>query len=240
MSVGVKEVEITSWRTKKIALLTLVINALESFAGGFGCKDLRYSIRESGVRICYSACEEEVDEGYELDDAVNYGLIKEYSIRKCNEGNKHRKIYEEASNLFIKAVTSYLSTYVARTQAIGIEYMFLVLRNGRGFILEGEKNRVVIPGIKSVASAHTHPEWCLPSPHDVRSWINLLLEGGFGAGIVSPKCRFFLVKTGPFTEEDYIEISRFRGKLSSKDFKKIDEALRAGKIGENLRIYLIV
>ncbi|MCD6324370.1 MAG: hypothetical protein J7L55_04600 [Desulfurococcales archaeon] len=239
MGVGIKEFEVTSERTRRLALLTLVIDALESFAGGFGCRGLRYSIIGGEVKICYSECDEEVDQGYELEDAVNAGLIESYSIERCSEGAKFSKIYEEAADLLIKVSTSYLSSYVVRTQLTGTEYMFIVLRDGRAILLEGERNKVIVPRIKYIASAHTHPEWCIPSPHDVRSWINQFLDGGLGAGIVAPKCRFFIIKSGPFTEDDYVEISRFRVKLSSRDTEGINEVIRNGRIGSNLRVYLI-
>ena len=234
-----REIEITSRRSKKLALLCLVINGLESLVGGYGCTDIRASIEGSKIHICYRDCQEEIDNGYELDEAVDYGLISSYSINKCGEGLKLQTLYNRALDQLVRFTTSYLSTYALRTMVEGVEYMVLVLRNGRALLLRGTKNRVIIPGVKALVSAHTHPQGCIPSPHDIRSFINMLLEGGFGSGIISNECKLFIVRSGPFLEEDYVALSKFRGILSSRDISKIRNIISRGIIGKNLKIFLI-
>ena len=236
---GPNELEVTSNKTRRIALLALIINGIESLIGGYGCRRVRARITDDELTICYSFCDEEPEEGYELDEALNHGLLSSYTLDRCNEGVKLRKLYEEIANELIKTSSSLLSSYALRTKVEGIEYMLVIFRNGLALLLRGEKNKVVIPAVKAVASVHTHPSGCIPSPHDVRSLINNLLEGGAGGGVISTDCKLFILRSGPFTEDDYLAISRFRRDLSSRNIELLKQRFSEGSISQNLRIYLL-
>ncbi len=233
------EFEVTSAKTRKLAMLNLMINALETLAGVWGCRDLKVALEDDEALICYRSCEEPPEGGYELDEAVDRGLLRHYSITSCDRGEELQRLYKKASDLFIRLATSHLTSPAVRTRAEGIEYMFIILRDGRALELEGDVNKVIIPNVKAVASAHTHPYGCMPSPHDIRTLINLLLDGGLGGGIISLDCKLFILREGPFLEEDYIALSRLRSALSSRNAKELKDFLSHGKVGKNIRVYLI-
>jgi len=234
-----RELEVTSRKTKRIALLTLIINGIESLIGGYGCREVKAVLNNDEVTICYRFCDEEPEEGYELDEALNHGLLSSYTVDQCDEGIELRKLYDYVANELIKASSSILSSFALRTSVEGIEYMLVIFRDGLALLLRGERNKVVIPAVKAVASVHTHPEGCIPSPHDIRSLINNFLDGGIGGGIISTDCKLFILRSGPFTENDYLAISKFRKELSSRDIDALKQRFSEGSISQNLRIYIL-
>ena len=234
-----REFEVTSPWTLKLATLNLVINGMESIIGEWGCNGLRAVIDAYGVTICYEWCDGTPDQGFELDEAKEHGLIREYSIKRCTRGTPLSELYTLASSLFIRESSLMLSTYALRTRVEGTEFMLVVLQNGRAAILMGERNKVVIPQIKASVSAHTHPRGCTPSPHDIKSLVNLLFDGGLGAGIVSTDCSLYIVREGPFTENDLISLNHLRDDLSAKDVDMVREVFKRGTIGDNLRIHIV-
>ncbi len=236
--------EVTSSRTRRIALLNLVINGFESIIGEYGCRDLRALLPEvNGVlEIHYSGCEETPEEGFELDAAVEYGLIEDYRFSESYsglEGLSISDLYREAAELVRKEVTSTLSPYALRCALTNVEYMLVILQNGSAAILEGERNKVSIPLTKASVTAHTHPRGCIPSPHDIRSLINLLFEGGLGSAIISTECGLLMIRKGPFTEDDLIALSKMRDSLSGKDLNELRNLLSSGVVGRNIMIKLI-
>ncbi len=233
-----REFEVTSPWTIKLAIYNAVINGIESIIGEWGCKSLWAVIDEDKVTICYDYCDGIPDQGFELDDAVSNGIIKEYELRQCNMGKPLNELYVEAARMFIKNSMSMMNTYALRTRFDNIEYMLIILQNGRAALLQGEHNRVVIPQIRASATAHTHPRGCTPSPHDIRSLINLLFDGGLGSGIVSTDCSLYIMREGPYTENDLIALSKLRDDLSARDVNAVKAAFKKGIIGDNLRVYV--
>ena len=236
---GPKELEVTSRKTKRIALLALIINGIESLVGGYGCRGVRAKLNNDELTVCYRACDEEPEEGYELDEALNYGLLSSYTLDECDEGITLGKLYYNVANELIRTSASILSSFALRTRAEGIEYMLVIFRDGLALLLRGERNKVVIPAVKAVASVHTHPEGCVPSPHDIRSLINNFLEGGIGGGIISTDCKLFILRSGPFTEDDYLAISRFRKELGARNINFLKQRFAEGTISQNLRIFIL-
>ena len=234
----VLEYEITSSWTRKLALLNLLADGIESVIADYGCKEVRANLNET-LEICYSQCEDTPQVSFELEDIIQHGLADTIRMEECREGIDPSEIYREAARLLIKRSVSSLMDYALKTKLTNIEYMLIVLQNGRGLILQGGRNRVSIPLIKSAASIHTHPAGCVPSPHDVRSWINLFFDGGMGAGIVSTDCQFFIVREGLFTENDLLSLSRLRSSLSSRNIPEIRKMLGNRIIGDSLRVYVL-
>ncbi len=234
--------EVTSSRTREIALLNLVINGAESIIAEYGCTSVGVELPESpgGELIMYcSNCEEFPKEGFELDQAVEYGLIEDYEFVLGKGGRGLRELYRRARELAVKEVTSTLAPYALKCALTEVEYMLVILQNGSAALLEGERDRVVIPNIKASLSAHTHPRGCTPSPHDLKSLINLLFEGGLGSAVISTECGLLIVRNGPFTEDDLLALSKLRDSLSGRDVEPLKEALREGRVGPNLMVTLI-
>ena len=57
-------------------------------------------------------------------------------------------------------------------------------------------------------------------------------------GIVSPECRLKIMRVGPFIEDDYIELCKFRDMLRKKRLDHVKEVLRRGRIGRFIKINL--
>jgi len=236
-----EEVEITSTWSLKLAFYNHLINGLESIIAEYGCSDVGVTLLDTELPslefvVCYSNCDEVPHEGFELNNILEYGLAKEYTFRYCREGLHLNDLYSKALDLYLSNVLSYLHPYSIRTAIEGIEYMLLVLKNGRAVLIEGEKDKVIVPSIKLVASAHTHPKNCIPSPHDLRSIINILLEGGLGASVVSPNCTLTIFRNGPFTEDDLIAITTFMRKLRKSTANDIASFLTKNTLGRNLKV----
>jgi len=233
--------EVTSSRTKEIALLNLVINGIESVIAEYGCEFIGVELPEAPggeLIVYYSDCEELPEEGFELDQAVEYGLIREYEFTPGKDGKKLQELYRRVRELIVKEVTSTLAPYTLKCALTEVEYMLVILQNGSAALLEGERDRVVIPNVKASLSAHTHPRGCTPSPHDLKSLINLLFEGGLGSAIISTECGLLIVRDGPFTEDDLLALSRLRDSLSGRDVEPLKKALREGRVGPNLMVAL--
>jgi len=238
------EFEVTSSWTELLALINYLVNGLESITAEYECTKVGLDITEDisevlrgTARICYVGCNERPSEGFEISEAVKAGLLRSYVFSYCEPTFRLPDLYSEVAKLFSNAV-SYLRPYALRTRLEGIEYMLIVLSDGRAFILEGGRRRVSIPYLKTVISSHTHPHGCIPSPHDVRSLIHVLLDGGFGIGIVSMECALGLLRLGPFTEEDYIALTKFRSALSRRDSNAISEVINSRSIGKSVRVIL--
>ncbi len=240
-----REIEVTSTWSLKLALYNHLINGLESVMAEYGCGSVSAVLPEiiephgfSEVIICYSGCSEVPYEGFELDNITRYKLASDYVFKHCHEGWSLNELYSQALDLFLRNIPSFLRSYSIRTALEGIEYMLIVLQNGRAVLLEGEKNKVVIPSVKAVASAHTHPKNCIPSPHDIRSLTNILLEGGLGASIVSPNCILTIFRKGPFTEDDYLALVSFIKNLRKNSLNELGQLLARGILSKNLRIMM--
>jgi len=244
-AMGRKEVEVTSTWSLRLALYNHLINGLESIIAEYECESISVVLPEvmqskgfSNIVVCYGRCRETPYEGFEINNAVRYGLAEEYMFKHCYDGWSLNKLYSQSLNLFLRNVPSFLRSYSIRTALEGIEYMLVVLQNGRAVLLEGEKNKVVIPSVKAVVSAHTHPRNCIPSPHDIRSLTNILLEGGLGASIVSPNCVFTIFRKGPFTENDYLALASFTRNLRKSTLNELGQLLARGTLSRNLRVMM--
>ncbi len=241
-----REYEVTSRSTEVLALVNHLINGLESLMAEYGCRNLLVEGDEVGpllrtsVSICASECEEFPTEGFELELAKKYGLIRDYSFTtSCNRGISLRSLYGHVRRLAERELVSILKSYALRTAFEGVEYMLVVLQNGRALILEGEVNKVTIPLVKATASLHTHPRGCVPSPHDIRSSTHVFLDGGLVAGITSPQCSLLIFRSGPFTEEDYLGLIKFKDMLGDEDVDSIRSVISKGVLGPNLLLVTV-
>jgi len=245
--------EVTGEWSKKLALLTHLVNILEGIRSDFECMDSYIceplnldEVLGSSIRICTYKCNLELrneDLRAYFDELVRYELINDFRVKhltykpSINEVITRNDIYSKLSSLFDE-LFSYLGSYVLRTSIEGIEYMVIVLRNGKAALLEGERNSISIPNVGVIASAHTHIKGCLPSPHDVRSLMHMLFDGGIGLGIMSRECLLKIIRVGPFTEDDYYELALFRNYLRRHDVDSLRSYLGKGFIGRNIRLFI--
>ena len=238
--------EVSGEWSRKLAALTLLANAIESIIAEYGCsricvmepRDLNDVIHEDLV-LCYDGCEEIPTKGFELDEMKSLGLISKYEFVPCPTSSF--KCISESTVLsyvsrYFNDMVSYVRSYALKTALEGREYIVVILRNGRAALLEGEEGKVQLPDIGIIASAHTHPRGCIPSPHDVRTLINTLFNGGAGIAITSVDCTLKLIRCGPFTEDDFIELQKFRSHLRKGDLSKVREVIKRGYVSKNVKV----
>jgi len=242
-----QEYDVSGEWSRRLSLLINLINILESIKADFECRNVlicdpidESELLGSSITICVNECMEIPNKVQELGRLIDYELISDYKVRieqEVSEGLSVEELYYKAVNRF-DDLFDYLDSYLLKTYLEGLEYMVLVLINGKALLLEGERGKIVVPVKGVLASAHTHPRGCLPSPHDIRSLIHILFEGGLGLGIKSKDCTLKIVRMGPFTERDYVELAIFRNVLRKSDLEIIKEVIRKGVIGDNIKIII--
>lgn len=231
--------EITDSSSKALALLGLFVAGLEAVIAEYGCSSAGVSAypREalgSVVRVHCVGGEGPMDQLFDFEEAVEAGLIEDAVPSREPPPVTLRALYARIPREVGRYASSALSSYASRTAFEGIEYMVVVLRNGRAALLEGEVEKVRIPYVRHVADAHTHPRWCFPSAPDIESLTNLLLDSGLGSAIVSPECTLVMARDGPFTENDYLALAELRNSIRGRDYEPLKEALSRGRAGENV------
>jgi len=231
--------EITDSSSRALALLGLFVAGLEAVIAEYGCSSAGVSAypREalgSVVRVHCVGGEGPMDQLFDFEEAVEAGLIEDAVPSREPPPVTLRALYARIPREVGRYASSALSSYASRTAFEGIEYMVVVLRNGRAALLEGEVEKVRIPYVRHVADAHTHPRWCFPSAPDIESLTNLLLDSGLGSAIVSPECTLVMARDGPFTEDDYLALAELRNSIRGRDYEPLKEALSRGRAGENV------
>ena len=233
--------EVTDSSSKALALLGLFVAGLEAVIAEYGCESAgvssypREALGSSVTVHCFGG-ESLIDELFDFEEAVEAGLLEEVRVSREPPPIPLRTLYTRVPREVGRYASSVLASYVTRTAFEGIEYMVVVLRNGRAALLEGEVEKVRIPYVRHVADAHTHPRWCFPSAPDIESLMNLLLDSGLGSAIVSPECTLVMARDGPFTEDDYLALAELRNSVRGRDYDPLKKALATGRVGENVVI----
>ncbi len=231
--------EVTDSSSRALALLGLFVSGLEAVIAEYGCSLAGVSAypREalgSVVRVHCVGSEGSMDQLFDFEEAVEVGLIEDAVPSRDPPPISLQSLYSRIPNEVGRYAASVLSSYTSRTAFEGVEYMVVVLRNGRAALLEGEVEKVRIPYVRHVADAHTHPRWCFPSGADIESLKNLLLDSGLGSAIVSPECTLVMARDGPFTEDDYIALAELRNSIRGRDYESLKEAISLRRIGRSV------
>ncbi len=111
------------------------------------------------------------------------------------------------------------------------EHLMLLGWSGDAVLLPGGETRVVFPERRYTATAHTHPSGlCIPSSHDLDSFVRLLADGGCCTAIVSSSCILLVGRRDALSIEDYdmlLSLSRRLDKLSLEDALRVLSELSA-------------
>ncbi len=227
--------EVTSRTSRLLALINHLVNGIESLIMDCQCREGYLDIDLNDVEgllggevpVYLNGCIYKPDKLFELRRLIDYGLVNNVLIRLGSVGIRYGVLYNIAFNIIDRDLITYIRDISLRASLTGIEYMYVVLDDGKAVLIEGDVDKVVIPKVNSVLSIHTHRYGCLPSPNDLKSLTELLFDGGLGAGIVSPECYLLIYRVGPFTEDDYIAIKNLRGSL--EEIKAIPNNIRLGR-----------
>lgn len=236
--------EFTEVNKKWIDLVTLAYyleGGMYELMEDYGCAEPRVGVREDSKGYVVEYCCGELDEVPEelsiLNEAREKGVVSNYRISICKNGVEITSLLNNVINLVVKESVNLLLPYSTLTHRSSVEYLFVILNNGKGYLIEGEEDKVYVPLTDVIISVHTHPDNCIPSPHDIRALNNILMNRGLGGGVVAHDCHFIIVRAGPFLEEDMMELIKFRKALREPQLDRLNYYLVKGRIGVNLRIY---
>jgi len=240
---GKQFVEVSDEWTSSIAVFYYVEGAFYELVEDYGCIDLKVRVESDAktptVRYCCKEINEEPSELVSLEEGRENGVLAGYRYcgEVCRGGEGLYSLLNKIANQVLAKSVELLTPYTHVTSQSGIEYLLAVLSNGKGYLIEGEENRILAPVSRALFSLHTHPSNCLLSPHDVRSLSNTLMYRGIGGGVLSRDCYLVLMRSGPFTEEDLIELLRFRDSLRKIRVDELNNYLKRGFVSANLRIH---
>lgn len=206
------EIELTSDITKALALANNLINGVESLIEDCECHNAYISnefmsldeLIDEEIEIRLSGCNYKPDNLFELKDLIRFKLIRDIRVESGDSGTEYRRLYELVAKLCIEKLVPYMRYVSMKTATTRIEYMYIVLKNGKAELLEGEIDKITIPHVDATIMLHTHSSGCIPSPNDLKTASGLLIDRGLGIGVISPTCYFLILRFGPFTEEDYL------------------------------------
>lgn len=217
----VSEVEVTSTTSKVVALINHLINGIEALMADCNCSEA-YVVADlsnplnlvgSDVTVYLDGCEYRPDTLFELSKLLDYGLLNGIEVREGSSGINYRILYEVVLDVILNNLITFMVSKALKTSLDGIEYMYLILFNGRALLLEGDVDRITIPKVSTSFTIHTHRYDCVPSVSDLKTAIEVLFDGGLGIGVVSPKCYSLILRVGPFTEDDYVTLNNLNKTL---------------------------
>ncbi|MEM1606116.1 MAG: hypothetical protein QXW41_07740 [Fervidicoccaceae archaeon] len=189
--------------TRKIGFLCRAINFLEDVLEDAECDEIR--VERNGLER-YIVVLEPVKCRHDVAESIR-AFRDQYDLEVLLDlGNMaFNELYEHVINYYVRTLHSVIKRYALETDKAGIEYYLGVLFNGKGFIIEGEKNKVIMPGnIPQCISAHTHPlNNPIPSKDDVKFINAILVNRGIGHIIETSGSGIAIYRAGPLSISDY-------------------------------------
>ena len=196
---------------ERIAFLSRTINYAEDILEDAECEDVLVDIQwspEPQVYVNGFHCNYDVRESIEVF-MEKYDLDAEYSEQASRS---YRELYEEVIHTYMETLHYRMKNYASKSYTSRREYYLGILFDGRAFLLEGEEDHVISPGIPQCFSAHTHPSnMPVPSRQDLRVITRLLIDRGIGHVIetIGPSLAIYRVK--PLTLDDWEKMKDIQG-----------------------------
>jgi len=124
-----------------------------------------------------------------------------------------RDAYDFFVGFSLLRLSKTMQSLLARTIEARREHALVLSSEGPvAAVLEGEKDRIVLPEIKACVFVHTHPYGsCTPSKSDLKASYTFFLNGGILEAIASPQCIWALWRGWLLGERDLealIELER--------------------------------
>ncbi len=188
--------------TRRIGFLSRLVNFLEDILEDAECDSVYYtvgSVDEKEVVVEGRNCR------YPLSESIEVFMDKYDLYAEEGFGKKHyTELYHEIVKVYRETLHYTMKGYAVKSMQRRVEYYLGVLFNGKGFLVEGEEDRVVVPGgLNQCFAAHTHPSQIpIPSHADVRSITNLFLDRGIGHVIETSGPSLAIYRRAPLSIED--------------------------------------
>ncbi len=151
-------------------------------------------------------------------------IVSGVSQAEIGHGGKSlQSLYLEAPQKTIYYDRDLLKGLASETSQSLVEFMIIYTDYGSAVIIEGERLRVSVPEVRSIAVLHTHPEpHCVLSRKDVESGLELMMVRGLFMGAVTVSCANVMLRVGLLEEEDLLKIkSGELGSLKSVRFSSL-------------------
>lgn len=188
--------------TKTIGFLCRVVNFLEDVHEDADCKEIlvdRYKLSEMIVAFKAIDCKYDVAESARI-----FSEIHDLKVAKGEGDTSLSQLYDHIVDYYVATLHRELKQYAFKTLESGVEYYLGVLFNGEGFLVEGEKDKVIVPNIPQCLSAHTHPSFYpVPSSRDVKMINQLLVNRGIAHAVETVNKSLVIYRKKPISLKDY-------------------------------------
>lgn len=217
------ELDVTSSKTRFLALLNNLINGIEFLISDCECDNCLVALPDVHdehyiVELEFVGCR--YDAQAYLPRDLRY--IEEFKLGTLSFGEvlgnsvEFRDLYSIARKLIFELATENLLRFSIETQLTGYEYALICNRNGSAVIISGERNKLVFPKVPLPAFiAHIHRYTALPSSKDLEQALDVLSNGGLAIVILTTSRYSMISRIGPMTEEDYESLCLFRDFMMS-------------------------
>ncbi len=186
-----------------IAFYSNLVNYIEDLLEDAECEDIYIGgIDPDGG----SAVIEGYNCKYSLEESVEvFSKYYDVTLEIGSGGRPYDELYRRVITTYRETLHYMMKKLSLETIAKHREYYLGILFTGDAFILEGEEDRVVVPGgIKQCFAAHTHPSnIAIPSWNDLKSIVNLFLDRGIGHVIETVGQSMAIYRVKPLTLEEY-------------------------------------
>lgn len=188
--------------TMRIGFYGRVINFLEDLLEDAECEEVYVdivSVDEEYIVVEGSNCSYPIEESIEVFQD-KYDLYAEPG----SASTPLPSLYREVVSTYRNTLHYDMKQFAARSMRTGLEYYLGILFNGKAFIIEGEENRVIMPGIRTQCfSAHTHPSNLpIPSRQDIHTIIELFINRGIGHVIETISTGLAIYRIRPIDIDD--------------------------------------
>jgi hypothetical protein len=190
--------------TFMIGFLSRLINFLEDIIDDSECEDV-YVWFNMDDPLSDNIFVEGVNCLYNIEESINvfshnYDLVVERGRGEYSLNDLYSIVIERYKNRL-----HYIMKDLAGKSIITHrEYYLGILFNGKAFLIEGERDKVLVPGnIPQCFSAHTHPSQIpIPSRADLKTINKLFIDRGIGHAIETVGTSMIIYRVSPITLSD--------------------------------------
>ncbi|MGB9831872.1 MAG: hypothetical protein ACPLSP_07360, partial [Fervidicoccus fontis] len=150
--------------------------------------------------------------------------------------------YSEYLNMVLRELADLLIQVVKRTDSIDTEHALFLTKEGDLIVLEGERQKVVLPELKTCLFLHTHPNGvCLPSKRDIQSASSFFMNGGILFLILSSRCFFSMYRSSLINENDVYALKRLENEVEKAYLKSFNpiEYFNESLKGSNIKVRIL-
>ncbi len=141
------------------------------------------------------------------------------------------ELYFLIPSIYIETLHYLMKSYSSKTITSKKEYFLAILFNGKGFLVEGEVDRVRIPFIPHCLSSHTHPSHMpIPSKRDIEMILYMMLNRGFLHVIETVGASLYIYRVKPLSENDLVKLRSIESLNNYRDVINVFKTIESVRI----------